>query len=193
MPLFVKASEFFNSTGLDDFGVSPVKDAHHLLKRFCEFSGRVSRRVLPFGYEVVDPHRIVFVRVNKRQMNRDRISWSPILAVIVSHNEKISEPVHALVFEGGMKIGKGLKQIVIAISFSLEAILQEDPASAAEVLLVKLPAISVEKNMAMFFRLLAKSLCKFLCFSKAYVNQYRRMGFMLPVALEGIRGAHILL
>ena len=189
----VKRPEFLDCAGLKNLRVWSIQDSHHLRKRFGEFARRVFGRVLPLGYEVIDPHRIVLVGINKRQMDCNGIRWSTSLAVVITDDQEISEPIHTFVLESGVKIGERLKQFVISIALALKTISKQNSAPAREVLLIELSAISVDKNVALVFGLLAQSFGQYLCFSEPRMDQNGRMGCVISITPQRPSGSRIVL
>ena len=97
MPLPMQISELLYRTGFKNFRVWFAEDPHHLSQRLSEFARRILGRVLPFGNEVMYPHRIVIFGINERQVDRNCIHWPTGLAVVVADDQEVSEPVHSFV------------------------------------------------------------------------------------------------
>jgi hypothetical protein len=99
LALSVQVPEFLNCAGLEDLRVGLVHDSHHLGERLGEFARRVFRGTMSLGNEVVNPHGIVLVGIDKGEMDGDRIGWSTTLTIIIADDQEIPETIHAFVLK----------------------------------------------------------------------------------------------
>jgi hypothetical protein len=84
-------------------------------------------------------------------MDCNRIRRAAAFAVVIAHDQEVTEAVHTFVLESGVEVRERFKQLVVPISFTFKSVLQQYPVPIFEMLLIQLSAVSIKKDVAMIF------------------------------------------